>query len=431
MIKQAKYVIIDVVKNMKIQEITNDEMQSFINKYPLYSVYQTPEYALAMNKENFDSILLGLKDDNHIIIAATLLLIEKNSKYKCAYAPRGFLLDYQDSNLLKIFTKEIKKYLSNLGIISVKLSPMIVKATYDMKVKTMTTNNYYDIIFNNLKTLGYRHLGYNAYFEAMKPRYTAMINIEKPYYMIFNSIHKEYKTKIRSASKKGVEVYLGTYENLDYLYLQTARKYPRDLKYFQNIYKYFKKENKVELFYTKINTGAYLKYVGDEYHNQNQRVLYLLDQMNKDPKNRNQYIEEKMQLDKKLAYKKQELIKATRLVNEYPDGIISASALVIKGNKEVTLFMDGYDPKFKRFNSKHLLIWKLLEKYSNEGYSIFNFGGVTSVTLKENKYEGLNNFKIGFNSTIVEYIGDLELITNKTLYLLEKSNIPLPHAIKK
>ena len=93
--------------------------------------------------------------------------------------------------------------------------------------------------------------------------------------------------------------------------------------------------------------------------------------------------------------------------------------------------MDGYDPKFKRFNAKHLLIWKLLEKYSNEGYSIFNFGGVASPILKDNKYAGLNNFKLGFGSIIVEYIGDLELITNKPLYLLEKSKMSVPNILKK
>jgi len=100
---------------MKISQITNDEFNQFIQKYPLYSIYQTPEYAFSMSKENFDSIILGLKDENGFLIGATLLFIEKTNKYKYAYAPRGFLIDYQDSNLLKIFTKEIKKYLNKLN----------------------------------------------------------------------------------------------------------------------------------------------------------------------------------------------------------------------------------------------------------------------------------------------------------------------------
>lgn len=416
---------------MKIEQITNDEFNLFESSYPIYSMYQTTEYALTMNKENFDTILLGLKNENKEIVAATILLIEKEAKYKRAFAPRGFLLDYQDSNLLKTFTKEIKKYLNNLGIISVILNPMIVKATYDMKINKATKNNYYDIIFNNLKALSYKHLGYNSYFEAIKPRFVALINIEKPYYMIFNSIKKEYRTKIRAASKNGVEIYLGNEENLDLLYFQTKRKYPRDLEYFKNIYNYFKRTNKVDFLYAKINTTKYLEQIQKEYNEEYEKSMNLLELINTDTKNRNKHIENKIEQDKLLNSKKAKLIRATRLINQYPDGIIAASALIIKGKKEVTLLMDGYDPKFKTFNAKHLLIWKLLEKYSNEGYKIFNFGGISNVTLKDNKYKGLNEFKLGFGGIAVEYIGDLELITNKPLYLLDKSNIPIPNILKK
>lgn len=415
---------------MKIVELTNDEFNAFISTYPLYSVYQTTEYAMLMDKENFDSIILGLKDQENHILAATILLIERNTKYKYAYAPRGFLLDYQDSLLLKTFTHEIKKYVGKLGIIAIKLNPMIVKATYDMKHKMMTKNSYYDIIFNNMKTLGYRHLGYNAYFESIKPRYVAILDISKPYYMIFNGFKKELRTKIRSASKRGVTVYLGHEDELNYLYLHTKKKYPRDLAYFSNAYHYFNKNEQAEFFYTKIDTKEYLKFAQNEYQEQANLVSILLTKLNQ-TSDREKVIQEKIKQDKILNDKKTELIKATNLLNQYPDGIISASALVIKGKEQVTLFMDGYDPRFKSFNSKHLLLWKLCEKYSNEGYKTFHLGGISAVTLKENQYHGLNEFKLNFGATAVEYIGDLELITNHTLYLLEKSPITVPSIIKR
>ena len=95
---------------MKITELTNDEFQLFIDTYPLSSIYQTVEYALLMNTEGFDSILLGLKEENKIL-AASVFLIEKGTKYKIAYAPRGFLLDYTNESLLKTFTKLTKQYL--------------------------------------------------------------------------------------------------------------------------------------------------------------------------------------------------------------------------------------------------------------------------------------------------------------------------------
>ena len=85
--------------------------------------------------------------------------------------------------------------------------------------------------------------------------------------------------------------------------------------------------------------------------------------------------------------------------------------------------MDGYDTNFKRLNAKHLLIWKIIQKYSELGYEKFNFGGITNPKLKDNKYSGLNEFKLSFNTNIYEYIGDFELITNKPLYFIHKNKL--------
>lgn len=415
---------------MKIVELTNDEFNLFIESYPLFSIYQTVEYALLMNTEGFDSILLGLKEGEQVV-AGTVLLIEKGTKYKVAYAPRGFLIDYTNTSLLKTFTKEAKQYLKKRGIMSIRLNPLLIKNTYDMKEGTFFKNQEYDMIFNILKKLGYKHKGYNAYFEAMKPRFVATIDLKRPYYEIFNGIKKEYRTKIRSASKLGIQVHLGTEEELPYLYMHTQNKYPRDLNYFKNAYKYFKRQNKMEFFYTKLNTVIYLKYVQEEYQRKTNDYNALLNKMNIDLEHREKWINEKFKQEKQLDNLKQKLMNATKLVKENPDGIITSSLLVGKTRKEVTVFMDGYNPKFKVFNATHLLIWKLCEKYASEGYETFSLGGISEITLHNNKYAGLNQFKLNFNGKATEYIGDLELVVNPSLYLLNKTVIPIPEILKK
>ena len=95
---------------MYIKELTNEEFRNFSSKYNQKSIYQTVEYAHVMNKQKFDSMYVGLIDDNHIV-AASLLLIEKIRRFKYAYAPKGFLIDYLDHNLVSTFTIELKKFL--------------------------------------------------------------------------------------------------------------------------------------------------------------------------------------------------------------------------------------------------------------------------------------------------------------------------------
>ena len=94
---------------MHIKELSNAEFNKFTDNYKVSSIYQTSEYAFVMNEQNYDSIFLGLIENDEVV-AASLILIEKNFGFKYAYAPRGFLIDYTDFELLKTFTEEIKKY---------------------------------------------------------------------------------------------------------------------------------------------------------------------------------------------------------------------------------------------------------------------------------------------------------------------------------
>lgn len=409
---------------MQIKQLTNEEFNIFKNSFKDSSIYQTVEYGFVMNHQGFDSVILGLVDNEEHIIGASLILIRKSKNTKYAYAPRGFLIDYTNYNLLEIFTNLLKKYLSKLGIVALRINPLIVKSIYDKKHNILSNNDYYNTIYNNLINLGYKHLGYNSYFEGLKPRFEAIIDIDKPYYLLFNDLNKEFRTKIRSASKNGIKIYNG--DNLEYLYLQTKKKYPRDLDYFKDCYKYFSKNNNIDFYYTKLDTKEYLKIKNKQLIEQEKIVNYYNEIVTKNLKN----INLKITADKRYNELKLQLIEATNLLKNNPDGIITSSALVVKNKDEVYLLMDGYDNKFKSLNSKHLLLWKLIENYSIQNYKKFNLGGITNPFEKNNKYEGLNTFKLGFNSKVYEYIGDLELVCNNTKYFLIKNSF-LKKALKK
>lgn len=411
---------------MFIKELTNDEFRKFTKNYNISSIYQTVEYGLVMNHQNYSTMFLGLCDQSGIL-AASLILVEQKNKFKYAYAPRGFLIDYNNTNLLKIFTEEIKKYLSKKGIVAVKISPLVVKSIYDKKYDINANNQYFNNIMNNLKNLGYYHFGFNNFFEALKPRYEAVIDLDLPYYMLFHNIRKEIRTKIRSAERNGVKVYSGNENNLEYLYLQTSKKYPRDLVYFKDCYQYFKNSNKIEFFFTKLDTAKYLKSVTKKYQEQEKICNYWNDQLSKS--NKKNTLNNKMYADKLMDYYKKQLIKATNYLKNYPDGIVTSSILVAIQNKEAYVLMDGYDSKYKVLNSKHLLIWKLIERYSKAGIKKFNLGGMTNP--KQLEYKGLNDFKLNFNAKCIEYIGDLELVTNNALYFMYRNSLSFKKILKK
>lgn len=412
---------------MYIKELTNNEFDTFTKSYPINSLFQTKEYAFVMNHQGYESKFIGLINGNKIV-GATLIIIEKHHGYSYAYAPRGFLINYNDESLYEIFTEGIKKFLGEQGIVAVKLSPIIVKNIYDSNKNSYYSNENYSHIYDYMKRLDYHHYGYNNFFEAQRPRFESVINLSIGTEKLFNNISKSFRTKIRTAKKNGIYIRKGNLDDINILYNQVKNKYPRNLKYLTDIYEEFGKENKCDLYFARLDTKKYLVNSQNKYENTysiSQDINYKLA----DQKNSFKLINNKLDIDNKLENYKLKLVNATKMIEKYPEGIDLASILVVKNRDQVHMIIDGYDVNYRNLNAKHLLLWELIKKYSEEGYKIFNLGGVSNILIDENKYSGLNDFKINFGSYFVEYMGDLEVKTNNKLYIMH--NNPIKRLIKK
>lgn len=418
---------------MYIKELTNKEFNSFTDSFTDFSIYQTSEYGFVMNTQNYNVLFLGLIDDN-IIRAASLILVEKESMFKYAYTPKGFLIDYNDKPLVEEFTALIKKYLNKKKIMAIKINPMIVRCSYDYKTNQTIFNPKFDEQLEFLKSLGYYHLGFNNLFESFKPRFNGIINLRKPIPTLYSELDKNFKNKIKSADKNGVRIIKGTENELDYLYDQVKNKYPRDKKYFQDTFYFFKKRNMIDYYYAILDTNAYLINVQKKFQKQTEicsKYNSKLFRNVKSKKSNNKLINSKIFAENKLNELKNELVLATKLLKESPQGIVLATMLITKYRGEAYIFMDGYNKDFKKLNAKHLMTWKLIEKYSNENYDRFNLGGMTNPSINNDKYNGLNEFKLSFNARCVEYIGDLELITSPALYALYRNSKPFRYILKR
>lgn len=416
---------------MYIKELTNQEFNMFTDNFFMSSIYQTSEYGFIMNTQNYNTIFLGLIDGNKIL-AATLILIEKNQMFKYAYAPKGFLIDYNDKFLVEEFTKQIKEYLNKKKVIAIKINPMIVKSSYDYVTGITHINPNFEEQIEFLKSLGFYHLGFNNLFEAFKPRFDAIIDLNKPITTLFGNMNKNFKNKVKSADKNGVIIVKANDSEIDYLYNEVKNKYPRDKKYFEDVLYFFKKRNMIDYYYAKLDTNAYLINVQKRYQKQMEICNKINNKLFKNVgKSNNKLINNKIYEENKLNEIKNELIYATKLLKEEPSGVVIATMLITKYRDEVYIFMDGYNKDFKKINAKHLMTWKLIERYSKEKYKRFNLGGMTNPNIKNDKYKGLNEFKLSFNARCIEYIGDLELITSPALYALYRNSKPIRYILKK
>lgn len=412
---------------MELKEISNEEFNSFVKTYDISSMYQTSEYGTVMKNHNYETIYVGLFDETDNIVAASLLLIEKLGKFKYANAPRGFLIDYNDEELLNEFTIKIKSFLKKLHVMAVKISPLIYKTKYTNNATISLDNPKYDNAIKNLKNLKYYHLGFNNKFEALKPRFVAIKELDTNINKMFNDLDKDIKSKIKLSDFAGVRIYRANEDNLEFVYENLREKKDNSMEYIKDLYSNFNKSNKIEVFLAQLETKVYLVNTQIEYQKQINVCGEITDELFKNQgKSNNELINKKIAEDNKLAVLKNQLIYATNLLKDNPNGIIIAAIMAIKHKNCVYLTLDGEINKYTHFCPKQLLIWKLIEKYATEGYKYINLGGMTNPKEeKENKFKIINELKLSFNSDCIEYSGDFELVTHRLLYTMYRNASPI------
>ena len=89
---------------MKLVTLTEKEFKKFADKHEQITFHQTKEWADLKANNGWEAHYVGLKDEKKVVGAA--LLLAKTVpfvKKKMFYSPRGFLIDYKNYNLLKIY----------------------------------------------------------------------------------------------------------------------------------------------------------------------------------------------------------------------------------------------------------------------------------------------------------------------------------------
>lgn len=387
---------------MEIIELNELQFKNYSNIHSKKNYKQSIEYAKLQEKNGYNKLFLGLMDDNENIIAATLLLEKKlTGKYKYGYCPNGFLIDFFNPSLTNIFTTELKKYLKKYNFIYIRLNPKIEYQVFSSHYISIENNSK---IITDLKKLGYQ-----------------FINNTSKYHIILNStdINKTYsnfkrslKRNIKSSLEQGITVHRCNPNEKDIFLNLIENKI-----YYQNLIDSFNtKQNKVELYYAKMNPEVYINNYRYLLKNETENNDVLNKKLqSKNIKKTNKLLNKKMISDKLIIKYNNEIIKATDIYTKYPKGVIISSCLIINNQKEIVFLGEGYNNEFSGYKSMPILKWEIIKKYINLGYSKFDLGKLDN--FPGNTY----STNQGFNGNIVEYSNDFDLVINDMLYKLNSS----------
>ncbi len=393
---------------MHLKELSIAEFDAFAHTQILSSHYQSSNYALFMTENNYEYDLLGYVDELGVIKAAALILIKKiDFSHKYGYSPKGFLIDYFDYDLLKDFTNAIKEYYQK-KLVFIKINPEIAIGEINPYSK-ITNYNQNITIKDYLKECGYTKLKDNLYFESMFPRFNAILNLHD---YSFKNLSKNTKNKIRKAIKKGLIFEKVSKDKMDIFYEFIKHKKNINEYYYKNYYNIYERDASCDLFLVKIDYEKYLINSQDLYNKELENNYNLSNKLINNSNSLN--INQKMNSDRTLLSYKNDIEVATHGLKEKKETYI-AGAFVIKHNNRVNIIISGYNPKYKKFNANYFLHYNIIEYYK-KNYKYLDLNGFTGNLTDKNPYKGLNDFKLGFNPQIYEFIGEYDLIIKERKY---------------
>lgn len=411
---------------MKMVEISKEKFDNFAKKNSYYNYYQTANYGLVMAEHGFEYSFIAYTTNENEILAAGMFLTKKiGTSYYYAYSPKGFIIDYSDTELLRKFTNNLKKFYRRKKVILLKINPEIPIATLDSNNNFERTENANASILEDLKSFGFKKRKESEPLQLLEPKLTGIINLKD--YSV-EKLNKETQLKIENTVNKGLEIEVTDATKVEVFYEYIKNKTEKNINYFRNLLINFKKDNQADLLLVKVNYEKYLISAKKKVEEEQVRNDELNERLQKDASEKN--LTEKMESDKLLEEYKQNVVYATAGLRKNEETYIGG-AIVVKFENKITIVELGIDETHEYLHQNYFLYDRIFDMYKDE-YEIADINAIANDFSDSSVYNEFNKIKLGFNPIITEYIGELDLIISEWRFkIAEKNNLLSSEFIRK
>jgi len=417
---------------MELIELSEKKFEQFASKHQYATFYQTKEWAKLKSFNGWEYFYVGLLNDSKKVVGATLLL-GKNTpiKKKMFYAPRGFLIDYNDKEILLEFTKKIKEYIKNKNGIFIKMDPTVIYKQRDINGDIVKDGIDNSSLIDFLKDNGYKHYGLSlSSHVGLQPRWVFALHLkDRTLEDITSKFNSRTKRSIKKCENHGVVVEKIDNSKLDVFksimeHTSTRRGFiDRPFSYYQELVNNLGEHCKVYIAY--LDTNLAIDLIDKEVETQNKKNIEL--DKNKESK---KYEDNIAKCKKIIDDKTNEKEKILKLETSNGKKIPLGGAMFLHFGSEMTYLFGGSFEEFMEYPSQYLIQFTAIKEALDSKCETFNFYGIDGHLKENGEMHGVYEFKKGFGGEVREYIGEFDLVINRFYYLLYKVAFACYHKLK-
>lgn len=395
-----------------IQDVNYDEFNSFVLSHKKSHFMQSPAWGeFSRVQKGMTVHRVALAEDDGTIRAAALLLERKPSFLPpYLYCPRGYVIDFDDIQLLRTFTEHIRSFAKSRHAMFVALDP-------DLERRQIREDGGYDEGgFDNsgfvdiMHDLGYRHRGWNLGFEGREPRFTFRIDLDRDTRSIEKAFTGNVLKNIKKSRHYAVRVYEGGSEDIPKLYDMITRTGERDKfvpygpEYYQNFYDCLARDGIAHLYIGAVDPSATVTMLEQELQDTLSKRLKL---------KKEGPLQESYETEARLN---REIALFRKYSEEYQGEVTVSAHLVARyGGKSWAVHAGSAGIMDETFCNNRVYYEKLMAQ-KEAGCSFLDMFGTVGNPQEEGPFKSVHAFKRQWGGRYIEFMGQFDLVTRPFWY---------------
>lgn len=401
---------------MKFVELDKDEFKAFLNNHPLQTFFQDPAMSEIGLMDNWNTVYVGIKENNQILAATRMMYKEVRLNQRIFYAPRGILIDYQDTKLLSFFIKNVKKYIKNNNGYTFHIDPPLIHKQRDIDGNIMPDGIDNSNVVASLKKLGFKHDGFITNYDYTKQvRWSFELPLlNKSEEDILKEMNGNTRRAIKKAEHLQVKIRELTREELPLFkeimdHTSERRDFTdKSLEYYIKMYDLFHDKKEIKYMIAEVNLTDTLEVLNNDLDSLNVTK-------NRAIKNNKEALLK--ETDSQIVDLEKRINEIKNIIQEKGNNLYLASAMFMIYGNDIMYYHSGGYKEYMSFFGQYLIQWEMIKLAIKLNKNCYNFYGIKGVFDKKDPDYGVYLFKKGFNGHVVEYIGDFYLPISIYYYL--------------
>ena len=410
---------------MIFTELDQHQYDAFVRQHPCRNFLNAAS-AFEMKRENgFRIAYVGVKDEDQIIAATGIAFVPFKRIFTYAYCQRGYLLDYDNKELLAFFHAKLVEYCKKKHVAYITCDPYLTYRERDINGTIVEGGYCRDHVMQTMKELGYLHQGFTTGFDSdTQVRWSFVLDLSaQNEESLLKQMDHQTRWCVNKTIKQGIKVKALTIEELPLLmklldYAADTRSFQKlPLSYYEQRMRRLQEDAFAMVAY--LDVQDYIERMEKQLHEE-EAALEKIEAVLAENENSKKYQKKRNVQMEAIATAQRRKKEALALQETHGDEILLAGAFFLRFEDALIYVSAGAYDEFKAYNGPYAIHWHMLQFALKNNIKRYDFYGISGDFSDTAVDHGVFEFKKGFGGVVEEYIGVFDYPIKKSLYHLVK-----------